>query len=234
MSAPKDFTNDSPTLVPGELTGYRAFYVSPIGSITSITVREFTWNVKWQTAQCDIIKVEGVTKEDESCDCLTLEVGNVISLFSSRQHDSSKLYSYPCRCKRRRGIISGVGSVPFRYDPENIKTVHYWGKKFHPDSHIPSQDCECGFYSAYSPEGLKGAPGLPNDPTLLRWNYVVGAVKASGRVLLGSKGFRAERMKVLGLVSGTGNQPVTDIPIWESLTDLMWQFPPQNVTELLG
>lgn len=63
---------------------------------------------------------------------------------------------------------------------------------------VPNIKCSCGFYASYSPgtdffEGMKTHRyGLPLPP-------VFAAVEASGRVLMGTKGVRAEKMRVVAL-----------------------------------
>lgn len=62
----------------------------------------------------------------------------------------------------------------------------------------PARACSCGFYASYSPETnffkslLSGWSAIPLPP-------IFAAVEASGRVLMGSKGVRAEKMRVIAL-----------------------------------
>lgn len=61
---------------------------------------------------------------------------------------------------------------------------------------IPSPNCSCGIYARYFPQDL--------DDLLHTTSYhgpsVIGAILASGNVELGTRGFRAEKAKVLGVV----------------------------------
>lgn len=68
----------------------------------------------------------------------------------------------------------------------------------------PVRACSCGFYASYSPETnffkslLSGWSAIPLPP-------IFAAVEASGRVLMGSKGVRAERMEVKALALDLGH-----------------------------
>jgi hypothetical protein len=94
----------------------------------------------------------------------------------------------------------------------------------------PAGDCECGFYGWYSPRDAR----LVEAP-------VFGAIEVSGRILLGTHGFRAERARVLGLVLPDG--PWADplrwvcranlVPTYGSRDELVEQLPPDDVSQLV-
>ena len=70
---------------------------------------------------------------------------------------------------------------------ENHAHCTGWGM-FLKKHHVASVDCSCGFYAYFSP----GADQLSGD--------VEGIIEGYGRVTVGSKGFRAERAKIVALV----------------------------------
>lgn len=95
----------------------------------------------------------------------------------------------------------------------------------------PDAGCECGFYGWYSPVDSR-----------LQLGSVFGAVEVTGRVLMGTHGFRAERARVLGLVieSATlGAQvlrqraEVSLVPVFSSRAALLEQLPPDDVSSLV-
>lgn len=65
----------------------------------------------------------------------------------------------------------------------------------HPSS-APQRDCVCGFYGAYNLHDLFDAPGVS-------WSHhymiCVAVVEAYGKIILSTKGFRAEKMKIVAL-----------------------------------
>jgi hypothetical protein len=97
----------------------------------------------------------------------------------------------------------------------------------------PGADCGCGFYGWYSPVDSR----LMDGP-------VFGAVEVSGRVLMGTHGFRAERARVLGLVVDEGARSpaslalrrraeVSLVPVFSSRAALLEQLPPDDVSSLV-
>lgn len=58
------------------------------------------------------------------------------------------------------------------------------------DTHdSPQSDCTCGFYAHY----------LPLESYAYYNNRVYGVIEASGRILMGTKGFRAEKARIVAL-----------------------------------
>lgn len=91
----------------------------------------------------------------------------------------------------------------------------------------PFVGCACGVYGWYRPDDSRLIPGV-----------VFGAVEASGRVLLGDYGFRAERVRVCALV--TSWPPLVEwceqhgIAVFRTRDALVAEFPPDDVDELIG
>lgn len=112
--------------------------------------------------------------------------------------------------------------------------------RFQPEEHqSPMLGCTCGFYATYD-------QSFPNS-VLKRPTYLFvdpspqGSIKASGRIILGTKGFRAEKVELEALVRfPTGGMPygqlaeVYNVPLYETWKELLVDFPPVNVEALIG
>lgn len=67
----------------------------------------------------------------------------------------------------------------------------------HKEHKSPDVDCTCGIYAHY----------LPMESYSIGPAAVLGVVEASGKIVMGTKGFRAEKMKILALAGiGTTNK----------------------------
>lgn len=96
------------------------------------------------------------------------------------------------------------------------------------DQHpAPERTCSCGIYGWYHP-----------DDTRIVSAPIFGAVRLSGRVVLGTHGFRAERASVLAL---TVADPLVrhelrllGYPVYDSRAELLEAFPPEDVSALTG
>lgn len=105
----------------------------------------------------------------------------------------------------------------------------------------PWQECCCGFYGWYtSEEALSNHVsnwGL-GDPEHRSDALIFGTIAASGKVIPGTIGFRAEKAQILGVV-GQGmawasvatdfEARYPDVAVAESIEDLIRRFPPQDV-----
>lgn len=95
------------------------------------------------------------------------------------------------------------------------------------DHPSPSIGCRCGIYAWYEPKDT----GILNA-------RVFGAVQASGLILMGDRGFRAERTRIVAIV--TGNRRIAaacaqaDIAVYTRRRHLLQDYPRDDVTELLG
>lgn len=106
----------------------------------------------------------------------------------------------------------------------------------------PDIDCTCGIYAHY----------LPLE-SYERQNNIFGVVEASGRILMGTKGFRAEKAKIVALSGyGSGNQwfetkektrgiypeEVVDfcteigVPYFPTVKQMVYEFPQVDLTSL--
>lgn len=95
------------------------------------------------------------------------------------------------------------------------------------DHRAPSPGCTCGIYAWYEPEDA----GILNA-------RVFGAIQASGVVLMGDRGFRAERARIVAVV--TRNRRLcaaceeAGIAVYRSRRSLLRDYPPEDLQSLLG
>ncbi|MFS8584282.1 MAG: hypothetical protein FWJ72_04290, partial [Acidimicrobiia bacterium] len=91
----------------------------------------------------------------------------------------------------------------------------------------PTAGCRCGIYGWYD----------PHDADILRAR-VFGVVQASGLVVMGERGFRAERATIAAVV--TRNRRLAraceraGVAVYRRKRDLLAAFPPEDLTALLG
>lgn len=96
-----------------------------------------------------------------------------------------------------------------------------------PGHQAPRTGCNCGIYAWYRP-----------DDTGMVSARVFGAIEARGLVVLGERGFRAERVQVTAVV--TRNRRLAKacaaagVDVYASRRDLLRALPPQDVSGLVG
>lgn len=126
-------------------------------------------------------------------------------------HLFGKLASKPevARCMRNMGCLCGMCTPS-------------------PPSHeAPGAGCTCGIYGWYSPADTRIVSAR-----------IFGAIQASGRVILGTHGFRAERAEVLALASSGHDQVDRTLRTlgYQVMSDrgaLLEQYPPQDMSSLI-
>lgn len=92
----------------------------------------------------------------------------------------------------------------------------------------PHARCTCGFYARHTPEFWTGSSTYQPP-------FVLGSIRAYGKVILGTGGFRAQYAEIEALAIAYAS-PVPlpyNVPIFSSLTELVEQFPPIPVDHLL-
>ncbi len=95
------------------------------------------------------------------------------------------------------------------------------------DHRAPHAGCSCGIYGWYSP--------TDTDMVSAR---VFGVIEASGLILMGDRGFRAESAKITAVV--TRNRRVaalcarSGITVYRRRRDLLRDHPPEDMSSLLG
>lgn len=86
----------------------------------------------------------------------------------------------------------------------------------------PVRDCTCGFYAKH----------IPLHPS----ETIAGVIKASGRVILGTTGFRAQYTEIEALYSRWDASTMLDrynVPIYRDFDAMVRDFPPISVQHLL-
>lgn len=101
----------------------------------------------------------------------------------------------------------------------------------------PNSYCTCGFYASYESEAYKyQVSKFPGCYSLTARSPVIhGCMKATGRVVLGEKGFRAEIGEIEALW-GWGARSVAkeyDVPWFLTKTRFLKKYPPHDVSALL-
>jgi hypothetical protein len=95
------------------------------------------------------------------------------------------------------------------------------------DHPAPQVGCGCGIYGWYS----------PSDTSMVS-ACVFGVVEASGLILMGERGFRAETVKIVAVV--TRNRRVATacaragISVYRRRRDLVRDYPPEDLSSLLA
>jgi len=91
----------------------------------------------------------------------------------------------------------------------------------------PSRGCECGIHAWY----------VPGDTSVLHAG-VFGAVEASGLVLMGDRGYRAQRARISAVVTRNRRLAAActaaGVTVYARRHDLLRDYPPDGVSELLG
>lgn len=93
----------------------------------------------------------------------------------------------------------------------------------------PAQGCGCGIYGWYRP-----------DEARLHAGAIFGVIEASGRVLLGDFGFRAEKARAVALAypdapaDFVAHWAARGVRVFPSREALVAVYPPEDVTDLIG
>jgi hypothetical protein len=100
------------------------------------------------------------------------------------------------------------------------------------DHPSPFMDCTCGLYAYYRATTVPPlGRGLVVPPLI---GQVFGVVSVAGRVILATRGMRAERMTILAFVSSdTALGERYGVPIYPSRQALLYDYPPQDFGELV-
>lgn len=107
----------------------------------------------------------------------------------------------------------------------------YWG------IHEFDFRCTCGFYAMHHMNDFRDRFLC----SLTSWStspaFIYGAIEGSGSVLVGTKGFRAEKARILGLV--IGNSSIAKhlgarykVPVFRSRRKMLREFPPIDTSPL--
>jgi hypothetical protein len=93
----------------------------------------------------------------------------------------------------------------------------------------PVSQCTCGYYASYAPRTYVEHGWLWEN------GYLHGAVSAHGAVVLGTKGFRAQRVELDAMWGRTSREAAKayGVPWFVTEREMLQEFPPSNVDELL-
>jgi hypothetical protein len=100
------------------------------------------------------------------------------------------------------------------------------------DHRAPVRDCTCGLYAYYRATTVPPPYRGPIVPPLVDQPF--GVVTVAGRVILATRGMRAERMTIHALV--TDDAALGEryrVPIYPSRKALLYDYPPQDFGELV-
>ena len=111
--------------------------------------------------------------------------------------------------------------------PKDTGTPGPWSSTLAGNHRAPQAGCSCGIYGWYAPTdtGMVSA-------------RVFGVIEASGLILMGERGFRAEKAQITAVV--TRNRRVTaacahaGIAVYRRRRDLLRDYPPEDLSSLLG
>src|SRR5688572_25634980 len=110
-----------------------------------------------------------------------------------------------------------------------------------PTHPAPAAGCTCGLYAYYRPvTEMFARPPIPFPlfPGDRAHEMVFGAVEVAGRVILATRGLKAERMRILGLVipdAATAQRMAAryNVLAYSSPGALLADFPPQDFSALV-
>ena len=102
------------------------------------------------------------------------------------------------------------------------------------DCGAPCAPCSCGYYASYDPAS-NVAHAQIRDITSYDW-WIRGAISAHGRIVLGTGGFRAQRVRIDALWGPGPARHVAKahgVPWFKTRKAMLEEYPPSDVTELL-
>lgn len=265
---------NSRVLIPSGLRVYRCFRVRfdtfnrQSASLRSMTIASYEWTPGVNEASCNMVKLTSFDSKDpnfcESC----VEVDSrykrlMIPNFTfndprladvARNGDGWTTEQVKCWCslgstKYWPGVLSSIPSSP-GYRTEDSRRnqikfeVSFQVKLAHDNTPTPATRCECGFYGAYTLRDLRRSPGCHPGATT-----VAGVVEVTGRTVVGERGVRSQRMRILALskyipmayIDSMHDDAMLrqlaerfDVPLFPSLEELQEAFPPDDIKGVLS
>ncbi|HXY94438.1 MAG TPA: hypothetical protein VEP49_18315 [Acidimicrobiia bacterium] len=137
----------------------------------------------------------------------------------------------PLTAVTRRSVVWGPTIYAQCTEPDVAIPITVTSRFRLPGYHrSPEARCECGIYAWYSPD----------DTAVLDAGLfgVFGVIQASGLILMGDRGFRAERAQIVAVV--TRNKRVAEactnvgVAVYRRRRDLLRDYPPEDLSALLG
>lgn len=125
------------------------------------------------------------------------------------------------------GNLAGPGTGPWTTATAVAECRDRFFARPHPEWQAPAAGCSCGLYAYYRPSTVRSGPAA-----------VFGAVEVSGRVILATRGLKAERMRILALVAADDEEEHQllqryGVPTYRSHAALLEDFPPQDYSALV-
>lgn len=252
-----DYGNqDDRMMVVGALRGYRFFNRTRYTAFGSLPKNEFVYSVAYShqwtqeenVATCALTWPKTVIYDRNACmRCLDLWINGFRNFDSIEVHSADEDFSYTipdslveqkflasklrCRCYNPGRLWKpNVGM----FIPDELILgadiftilVKYGDRHTSP---APDRRCVCGFYAGYTPGDTLNAPSTANS------DYF-GVVEATGGVILGERGFRAEKMRILALSTLSSilrNPPLSKYNWFNKPQDMIREFPPESYQHLL-
>jgi hypothetical protein len=122
------------------------------------------------------------------------------------------------------GHLGALSGIHLWMSATDEATCHLWQEPHvRVDHPAPFTGCTCGLYAYYRATTVPPSRG-----------QVFGVVAVTGRVILATRGMKAERMSILALVtdySALGDR--YGVPIYPSREALLADYPPQDYGELV-
>jgi len=178
---------DGALVVPSELTGYRRWTLRPSGLVGN-------WGTAWEADTLDAVCLDRRWVQIDRDEYLRLLADPEVKRndFMAKGRDRGTRFY--------RNLYG-------EHIPDDIEDVTYskavTGRGHEAPHHNPEDlddDCKCGIYAGYGLEGLQQQ--WVTSPS----NSYVGVVKASGRTICGSVGFRTQRARIVALCVGLDMQ----------------------------
>jgi hypothetical protein len=132
----------------------------------------------------------------------------------------------PISSLSRRGVVWPT-QLEAHCTPPDVGSKAFGGSVMPGDHPAPFNGCECGIYAWYD----------PRDTRILHAR-VFGVVEASGLVLLGDRGFRAQKARVAAVVTRSRRVAAActeaGVEVFRSRRQLVKAYPPEDVSALIG
>jgi hypothetical protein len=132
----------------------------------------------------------------------------------------------PLSSLSRRGVVWPT-QLEAVCTPPDVGSKSFGGSILPGNHPAPFDGCECGIYAWYD----------PRDTRILHAR-VFGVVEASGLVLLGDRGFRAQRARVTAVVTRSRRVAAAcgdaGVEVFRSRRQLIRAYPPEDVSALIG
>lgn len=132
----------------------------------------------------------------------------------------------PISSLSRRGVVWPT-QLEAVCTPPDVGSKSFGGTTLPGDHPAPYNGCECGIYAWYD----------PRDTRILHAR-VFGVVEASGLVLLGDRGFRAQKVRVAAVVTRSRRVAAAcaeaGVEVFRSRRQLIRAYPPEDVSALVG